>query len=53
MVLAGSGVYRDMDHIKNPKGSFFCDLSLIEQKSNKRKKTFPTVNFSHEIANDY
>lgn len=38
MVLAGSGVYRDMDHIKNPKGSFFCDLGLIEQRLAKCKK---------------
>lgn len=29
MVLAGSGVYRDTDHINNPKAAFICDLDLI------------------------
>ena len=29
MVLAGSGVYRDIDHINNPKAAFFCDPDLI------------------------
>jgi hypothetical protein len=29
MVLAGSGVYRDTDHINNSKAAFFCDLDLI------------------------
>lgn len=53
MVLAGSGVYRDIDHIKNPKGRFFCDPGLNGQLSIKCKKTFPPVNFSPKKANDY
>ena len=32
MVLAGSGVYRDADHINNPKAVFFCDLDLNGQE---------------------
>ena len=53
MVLAGSGVYRDVDHIKNPKRGYFCDLGLIAQLSSKCKKLFPLVNFTPLKANDY
>jgi len=30
MVLAGSGVYRDIGHINNPKNVFLCDLDSNE-----------------------
>ena len=38
MVLAGCGVYRDMDHINKPLKVFFCDLGLVEQEINRNDK---------------